>query len=150
MSEKALEVSVEIQVRWRDLDPFGHVNNAVFMSYLETARVQYFRALYGDVVPNDFNIILARVEIDYLAPIELTDHPRCHIGVTEVGTRSFHFDYLLESAGTGRPLARARSVQVCYDYARGTTVPMDDRLRAGIVRLRAEAGLPEPIRKSTS
>ncbi len=147
MLEPGFEVAVEIQLRWRDLDPLGHVNNAVFASYIETAPVAYFRALHGDVVPTDFNIILARVEIDYLAPILLTDRPICRIGINEVGHKSFVFDYLMERATDGKPLARARTVQVCYDYAAKRTVPMDQAMLQRVVALREAKGLPAPHRK---
>jgi acyl-CoA thioester hydrolase len=147
MVEPGYEVAVEIQLRWRDLDPLGHVNNAVFASYIETARVAYFRALHGDVVPTDFNIILARVEIDYLAPILLTDRPICRIGINQVGHKSFVFDYLMERATDGKPLARARSVQVCYDYAQERTVPVSDAMVQRVTQLRAAKGLPAPQKK---
>lgn len=147
MVDAQYEVAVDIQLRWRDLDPLGHVNNAVFASYLETARVGYFRALYGDVAPTDFNIILARVEIDYLAPILLTDKPRCRIGINQVGKKSFTFDYLLERGSDGKALARARTVQVCYNYKEERTVPLSEEMWQGIVRVRQEAGLPAPERK---
>lgn len=147
MSAKGYEVSEEIQVRWRDLDSLGHVNNAVFMTYLEAARVAYFRALYGEVGSVDFNFILARVEIDFLSPIGLGDRPVCRIGVQEAGRKSFVFEYLLESAQDGRPLARARSVQVWYDYAKGVTVFPDEATWQKVVDFRASKGLEPPKRK---
>ncbi len=147
MSELGFEVQVEIQLRWRDLDPLGHVNNAVFLTYLESARVAYFRAMYGDVEPLDFNIILARVEVDFLSPVQLGDRPICYIGVKEAGQKSFTFEYLVESARDGRPLARARSVQVCYDYANGVTIPIPEETWQRVLELRAAKGLEPPLRR---
>lgn len=147
MVEPGYEVSVEVQLRWRDLDALGHVNNAVFVTYLEIARVAYFREIYGDGVPLDFNFIIARVEIDFLAPVGLNDRPVCRIGVHEAGNKSFRFNYLVESADDGRPLARATTVQVCYDYANGATLPLDEEMWQKVVELRATRGLEPPRRK---
>ncbi len=147
MSENGYEVEVEIQLRWRDMDSLGHVNNAVFLSYLEIARVAYFRALYGDVDTLDFNFILARMEVDFLSPIEMGDRPLCRIGIHEGGRKSFRFEYLLESGKDGRTLARATSVQVFYDYAKGTTVPLDEKMWENVTRLREAKGLEPPQRR---
>jgi acyl-CoA thioester hydrolase len=147
MPEQGYEVEIEIQLRWRDMDSLGHVNNAVFLSYLEIARVAYFRAVYGEVGSLDFNFILARVEIDFLSPIEMSDRPICRVGIHEAGRKSFRFEYLLESGKDGRTLARASSVQVFYDYGKGVTVPMDEKMWEKVVGLRVAKGLEPPRRK---
>jgi acyl-CoA thioester hydrolase len=135
------EVATDIQVRWRDLDALGHVNNAVYLSYLETARVAYFKALLGDVKPTDFTIIIARIEIDYLAPVSLTDEPECQITISSIGRKSFDFSYLLKSRQSGLKLATARSVQVCYDYKLGKSVPISEFFWQRIQKLRKDNGL---------
>jgi acyl-CoA thioester hydrolase len=147
MSELGFEVEVEIQLRWRDLDALGHVNNAVFVTYLEVARVAYFQAMYGKVETLDFNFILARIEVDFLSPVVMDDLPICRIGIHEAGHKSFTFRYLLESRKDGRALARGTSVQVCYDYAKGRTIPLPEKMWSEIVELRASKGLDAPLRR---
>ena len=142
MAEISYEVTADIQVRWQDLDPLGHVNNAVYLSYLETARVAYFKALLGDVKPSDFAIIIARIEIDYLAPISLTDEPVCQITISSAGRKSFDFCYLMKSKTSGQKLATARSVQVCYDYRAGKSVPISEFFWQRIQELREDNGIP--------
>jgi acyl-CoA thioester hydrolase len=145
MGETGYEVTVPLDVRWRDLDPMGHVNNAVFLTYLERARVEYHRSMSRAALDTrSFRFIIARIEIDYLAPVTLNDQVVCRIGVVEWGAKSFVFRYELAAPGGERVFARARSVQVCYDYQAGRTLAVPDDLRQSVLRLRSEAGLPAP------
>ncbi len=112
-------VVTNIQVRFRDLDAMGHVNNAVYLTYLEMARVAYYTTLMGPrISPRDFNFILAHVEIDFRSPIHLDETVYIGIRLTRIGRTSFHFAYELREGESGRLLAEATSVQVLYDYER--------------------------------
>jgi len=150
MAPAEFEVSVPIQVRFRDTDAMGHVNNAVFLSYLEMARVAYCHELWGDSLRDDsFNFILARVEIDFLAPVGLFDDPVVHISLSGAGRSSFEFTYLIESSKTGKALARAKSIQVAYDYTEGKSVPLPEADWNGMVELKRRKGLPPPERRTS-
>jgi acyl-CoA thioester hydrolase len=92
-------------VRFRDLDGMGHVNNAVFLTYVESARIAYLEALGAGSNPQA-GLILARIDIDFRSPISLGER-------VEVGVRPSRL---------GRLAAEARSVLVGYDYARGESV----------------------------
>jgi len=109
----------EVPVRFADTDAMGHVNNAVFLSYLEAARVDYIRRVFGVVEPKDYGVILARVEIDYKSPV--FHHETLLVGcrVESLGGSSIMMDYRLEDKKTGRLAALAKSVMVAYDYAAG-------------------------------
>mgnify|MGYP003489564718 CR=1 FL=1 len=61
-----------MDVRFRDLDPLGHVNNAVFLSYMELARIRYFQRISPDWL-EEGHFVVARMEVDYLRPILLGD-----------------------------------------------------------------------------
>jgi acyl-CoA thioester hydrolase len=78
-------VVVPIQVRFRDLDALGHVNNAVYLTYLEVARAAYFSRLEPDWVGKG-HFILARAEVDFLRPILLEDP--VEVGVRVVAPRA--------------------------------------------------------------
>ncbi len=118
---------VPMQVRFADVDGMVHVNNAVFATYFEHGRTEYFRKVRGLVRCTDFDFILARQEIDFLAPILLEDDVRLGIRVSEIGRTSFGFAYLLTR--NGEAAARGRSVQVFYDYERRTKKPVPDDFR---------------------
>jgi len=146
MCEAGFEVAVPIDVRWRDMDPLGHVNNAVYLTYLERGRVEYVRTMTKkELSARSFRFIIARIEIDYVAPVTLNDSVVCRIGIPEWGRKSFTFTYLLTDASGGTVYARARSIQVCYDYDAKATIGVPDDFRAGVIRFRQEAGLSEPL-----
>ena len=144
--------SHRLEVRFRDCDPMGHVNNAVYLTYLEQARLAQWRELWGfgsapDAavgnspgsldsapvashieVPTAPGVILARAEIDYLLPAKYGDLLEVRIGLAAVGRSSFTYDYEVVDAHA-RVVATARSVQVMYDYAASRPVPIPDGIR---------------------
>ena len=92
-------VVVPIPVRYRDLDTFNHVNNAVFLTYFEVARVAYFREL-ARVYPGDrFRPVVVRAEVDYKRSIRLEDEVRVGVRVARVGGTSFTMAYRVEANG---------------------------------------------------
>jgi acyl-CoA thioester hydrolase len=124
-----------LEVRFRDCDPMGHVNNAVYLTYLEQARFAQWGALWGfgeQPLPGNRTpapgIILARVEIDYRKPARYGDRLEFRIGLAGIGRSSFTYEYEIVDAG-GAVVAVARSVQVMYDYALGHPVPVPDNIR---------------------
>jgi acyl-CoA thioester hydrolase len=104
------------QVRFRDLDPMGHVNNAVFLTYIEQARVAFLAEVGAATGLEDMNMIVARVEIDFKAPVRLGKQVEISVHATRLGTKSFDLDYVLRVDGD--VVAEAKSVQVAYDYDR--------------------------------
>jgi acyl-CoA thioester hydrolase len=108
------------RVRFRDCDAMGHVNNAVYSTYLEEARIGVLGGL------SEF--ILARMEIDFRAELRAGDEVEIGTRCARVGTKSFELEHELLAAG--RVVASARSVLVAYDYERGASVPVPDDLRA--------------------
>ena len=115
------------RVRFRDCDAMGHVNNAVYSTYLEEARIGVLGGL------SDF--ILARMEIDFRAELRVGEDVEVRTRCARVGTKSFELEH--ELAADGRVVAEARSVLVSYSYERGESIPVPDELRA---RLQPLAG----------
>jgi acyl-CoA thioester hydrolase len=111
-------------VRFRDLDGMGHVNNAVFSTYLEQARLGWFGE--ADELPLG-DVILARTEIDFRAPLHMGEAVEIGVRPSRVGTKSFELEY--EVRAGGRLVAEAKSVLVGYDYARGESIEIPERWR---------------------
>jgi acyl-CoA thioester hydrolase len=125
----AYDFEHEIAVRFRDCDAMGHVNNAVYLSYLEQARVEAWHRMTGTTgLPK--NMILARVEIDYRAPATLGDRLLVRLQVAAVGTTSFTLDCTIQNVRTREVVAAARTVQVMYDYAAGRPMEIPPGIRA--------------------
>jgi acyl-CoA thioester hydrolase len=122
----------QLEVRFRDCDPMGHVNNAVYLTYLEQARFAHWREVWGmDVerLPEGTpGVILAHAEIDYRRPAKYGDRLDVRIGLEAIGRTSFTYQYeVLDQEG--RLVASARSVQVMYDYASGKPSPISEALK---------------------
>ncbi len=111
----------------------GHVNNAVFLSYLEVARTAYFKDVFGVPRFNDVDFILARAEIDFKAPVLVGDALEVSIRASAVGTKSFRFAYEVKRVGDGVVVATAETVQAMFDYERHRTKPLSDEQRARIL-----------------
>ena len=117
-----------IPIRWRDVDAYGHVNNAVYLNYLEECRDAWVR----DVAGAEFNFVIVRIAIDFRSELSLEDEEvtvRCWgeaVGRSSVRT---HEEIL---AADGRLSAESASVIVRHDVDRRTSVPLTDELRATI------------------
>jgi acyl-CoA thioester hydrolase len=132
-------LAVPIEVRFRDMDSMGHVNNAVYLTYFENARIAYWRAVPGVRTRRNLDYILARAECDFRSPTTIDDELVCHIRVASFGRTSFAFEYLLRDERTGRVVAEGRTVQVMYDYAARKAEPIDRQVRAAIEEFEGRA-----------
>jgi acyl-CoA thioester hydrolase len=134
-----------LEVRFRDCDALGHVNNAVYLTYLEETRFAFWRASGlgrqapdpappdGDPAAAALGVIVARIEIDYRRPAKHGDKLRIHIGVTAIGRTSFTCEYeIVDAADT--LIANARSVIVRYDYAAGRPVALSEEIKQALTR----------------
>jgi acyl-CoA thioester hydrolase len=142
-------VKLAIQIRWRDLDALGHVNNAVYLTYFELARLAYVRALLGadapidrrTLLPADFQFILAEVTCHYRSPAILGDQLAATIWVSQVGRKSFVFEYRINDEVTGRLVAEGCSTQVWFDYLAGGSRPVPAEI---VARMEGLQGAPIP------
>jgi acyl-CoA thioester hydrolase len=123
------------KVRFRDLDPMGHVNNAVFLTYLEQARVAFFADAGAATGLEDMTMIVARVEIDFKAPVRLGEEVEISVRSSRFGTKSFDLDYELHVDGA--LVAEAKSVQVAYDYDRREPMPVPAEWREKLIAIAA-------------
>lgn len=123
-----------ITIRYGDLDPQGHVNNAAFITYLEHARVSYIRqlGLWDGVSFLEIGFILARIEMDYREPILLTDLVEVGVRVSRLGNKSLVMEYLIKERDSGRVFAKGKTIQVAYDYQAKSTIPLKDFWRETI------------------
>ncbi len=91
--------SCPIQVRWRDLDAFAHVNNATFATYLEIARTAVWEERFGGREAMDISFFVKRVEIEFKRPLALYDTVQVWLRVGEIRGASFTFEYVVEANG---------------------------------------------------
>jgi acyl-CoA thioester hydrolase len=122
------------EIRFRDIDAMGHVNNAVFLSYFEQARIHFFRQLVGERWDwRSKGILVARNEINYRSPVQLHDVIAVHIGVSHIGNKSFTLNYQVLR---GEELcADALSVLVYFNHVEGISMPLPDQWREALAPL---------------
>jgi acyl-CoA thioester hydrolase len=142
MSGPAWPVALDLPVRFRDLDGLRHVNNSVFLTYLETAREVYWNRLGLRLETEGWGYILARVECDFRAPI-LYQGPetavRVRLRCPRLGTKSWEYEYRVEDPAGSTLFAEARSVQVYSRLPAGPTEPIPPAVREAIERLEGRA-----------
>lgn len=123
-----------VQVRYSDLDPQGHVNNARYLSYFEQARVEYIRHLnlWSSDSFMDFGIILAEVRLTFLAPATYGMSLQAGARVSRIGNKSLVMEYCLENTANAQTICTGTSVLVAYNYRSGETIPLPDHWRKAI------------------
>lgn len=134
VEEETLDQSkpvTKMAVRWRDLDPLGHVNHEVFLTYLEHTRDSWLDSVSnGKLGPADY--VVARIEVDYRSEIQLEDgHVVGRCRLSETGNTSFRTDELL-TLPDGTVAARARTVLVMWDSATKSARPITDQERIAL------------------
>ena len=123
-----------LAVRFRDCDAMGHVNHAVYFTYLEQCRLTYWRELTGTPSPHT-RVIVARAECDYRAPAHFGDELEIRVNIEAIGRSSFTLVYEIVKVG-GPLIAGGKTVMVSYDYAASRTVELPAATRELLERVR--------------
>ncbi len=119
---------MEIQMRFSDIDKMGHVNNAVYLNYFETARMHFLGQLLGNSWDWDTDgIILLKNEVEYVKPVLLEHRPLVYVGIEYIGNKSFSLNYRLEV--DGELYCKGISLLVAYDYTRQSAQPIPEIMR---------------------
>jgi acyl-CoA thioester hydrolase len=119
-----------VEVRFRDLDAFGHVNNAVTTSYVEHGRIRYLRDVLGFSPVGEMPMILAMIQVDYVTPIYFGEFVDVASRVDWIGTTSLAMSHRLTAGEDEHEVARATSVLVAYDYAESKPMPVPQEWRS--------------------
>ncbi len=122
----------EIEIRWRDLDAFGHVNNVVYLTYLEEARDEWLGRSLGDPALI-WDFVIARVAIDFLRELALEDDTIVARGLGGIGTSSIRTQELIVTRD-GELVAEAEAVLVARDPSTRRSRPLTDTERAALER----------------
>ena len=117
-------------VAFRDLDGLGHVNNAVYLSYVESARLAYMQEVLGPLELEELGIV-ADVKISFRSPAALGETLEVGQRVSRVGETSLVFDFEIRG-GDGRLVAEGSTVHVAFDYGMRRPVPVPEEWRRRI------------------
>lgn len=141
----AQAIQISLQVRFGDIDAYNHVNNVVYLQYLEDARIRLIHTpfapghspggatSFNDLIGNELFTLVGRNEIEYLAPIAFRTEPVfVNIWVTNVGGSSFDFGYTITDADTSAVFAQAATSMVLVSRATGRPVRLTEPQRAAL------------------
>jgi acyl-CoA thioester hydrolase len=132
VTDPDLHYQTTVRIRYSDLDTFGHVNNAVYATLCEEARVDYFDHVFDSGV-HDISFVVARLELDYRKAISDVGEATVAVGITDFGRTSFTMGYELRY--DGETVATAETVQVAVDdHREPTEVPEEWRERVATAR----------------
>ncbi|HUH97834.1 MAG TPA: thioesterase family protein [Anaerolineales bacterium] len=124
-----------IEVRYGDLDPQGHLNNAKYLTYFEQARVQYFIQLglfNEDQSFMEIGVILADAHVAFLAPIHYGDDLRVGVRTSRFGNKSMTVEQNIVRGAGAQELAKGEIVMVAFDYRNKQTIPVPRNWRERI------------------
>ncbi|USQ75479.1 acyl-CoA thioesterase [Ornithinimicrobium cryptoxanthini] len=137
--------TVEVAVRWSDMDAYGHVNNVQYLRYLEEARVYAFHEWFGQERSLlEDGVLVARTEIDYLAPMTFNYEPALvTLWCSRISGAAFDISYVVGQRGSDLTFARAESTLVTYELSKGRPRRIAEHERAA---MKVVLGDPLPLR----
>lgn len=118
-----------IRVRFGETDLLGHVNNVSFFSYLEHARVQFFKELTGKLNHDTWRYILASIKCDFLAQVYFDQSLRVVTKVSRIGNKSFDLEQPIVDSETGNLVAIGHSTIVYFDFKEQKSQPIPEHIR---------------------
>ncbi|MGZ3811582.1 MAG: acyl-CoA thioesterase [Mucilaginibacter sp.] len=123
-----------VAIRFSDIDAYGHANNAVYLTYFEAARSNYWREI-AQWDWNECGIILGRSEVNYLKPITRNDQIACYVRTTRIGNSSFDVMHVLvKLTENGEEICTTgKTVCISYDYSANKSVRIPAKERARMI-----------------
>lgn len=126
--------STTIQVRFADVDAMNHVNNAKYLTYIESARIGYFTEVLAKGMHGSPGFILAKATVDFMLPIALHDEIKVLTRCSRIGNKSFDLEYEIKRVNPlpAQTVAKAQTVLVGFDYQSNKTISIPDEWKKRI------------------
>jgi acyl-CoA thioester hydrolase len=124
-----------LEVRFCDIDLFGHVNNAIYLTFFEQARSKY----WNEIIKWDWDktgIILAKAEVNFIKPITLNDTLTAYVKTSKIGNSSWELDYALftiSKNGLEQLNTTGKTIQVAIDYKLNKSIPIPEQEREAML-----------------
>jgi acyl-CoA thioester hydrolase len=126
-----------IDVRYGDLDPQGHLNNAKYLTFFEAGRINYFTHL-GLFIPGqsfmDVGVIMAEASVTFLKPVNYGTPVKVGVRTSRLGGKSMRVEQAIVHAESGEFLASGYVILVAFDYHKNETIPIPDKMRNAIAK----------------
>lgn len=121
-----------VQIRFSDVDQYGHMNNSSYFSIYDLAKTSYMRDVFGDKNWNDIGIVVANINADFLAPVFFSDELYIETTVVHLGHKSFTLLQRAINKASGVLKCQCRTVMVGYDMATKEPVELPDSFKQTI------------------
>lgn len=130
MAQKSGIFDTSIDLRFSDFDAYGHVNNAAYFTFMETARVKLFREDLRELGARGIKIVVGTASCEYLFPITMDGSGQVTVSVwiSRLGNSSFDMEYLIHD-GAGKTFATAKTTMICYDSVNKVSIAVPERIR---------------------
>ena len=122
-----------LQIRFNDVDKFGHVNNTIYFQFYDTTKTDYFASVCKGVNWEKIAIVVVKIEAEFLAEIRGDSHIAGRTRVVKIGNKSFHLEQDVIDIDTNEIKSRCLSVMVLYDLQQQQTIPFPDEWRRDII-----------------
>jgi acyl-CoA thioester hydrolase len=140
---KHFKHSTNVEVRFADMDSFGHVNNASFLTFIEQARIRYFDDISGwHYDPSKEGVILAHASLDFLRPLHFKEKLQVLTMCPYIGSKSISIVHRI-MAGENDEIATAESVLVAFDYSAMKSIPVPAKWREAIGKFEGKKFTPD-------
>ena len=123
---------IPLQIRFNDVDKFGHVNNTVYFQFYDTAKTDYIATVCKGVDWERLAIVVVKIEAEFVAQIKGDNHIAGRTRAVKIGNKSFHLEQDVIDTDTQEIKSRCFSVMVLYDLDRQQTIPLPDEWRRAI------------------
>ena len=129
-------ISTPIQIRFSDCDMLQHVNNAIYLQYFETARINFFRKELPNWDWKEEGIILLKNTIEYKIPLYLTDDCFIEIETTHIGSKSFTLSYRVVVKKDSNVILKTfgQSTLVCYNFLKKESIILPKKLKEALLK----------------
>ena len=131
-SKKEFHHVMPLQIRFNDVDKFGHVNNTIYFQFYDTTKTNYFASVCPHVDWEQIAIVVVKIEAEFLAQIKADDHIAGRTRVVKIGNKSFQLEQDVFDIDTQEVKSRCLSIMVLFDQKRQQTIPFPDEWREAI------------------
>ena len=134
--DKLYKHKIEVQPRFNDFDPMGHVNNTIFMNYFDIGKVAYFKAVWNtDFIDwREIGLVIARIETDFISPILMDERVVVRTTILRIGNKSLELSQQLINPDTNQLKAAARTIMVGFDINTNSAEPITEKCVEAISR----------------
>ncbi|WP_071147225.1 acyl-CoA thioesterase [Bacteroides ihuae] len=146
MEEIEFHHSLPIQLRFNDVDKFGHVNNAVYFTFYDLGKTEYFASVCPHVDWNRDAIVVVNIEATFLSQILPADHVAVQTAVYQIGNKSFHLIQQVIETETNEVKCICKSVMVAFDLKKNESKELEDEWKEAICKFEGR----NLIKKSTN